>query len=369
MCVSRYCKWRWLLFHRAWTDTRADRMPSWSRLYLRIFGKLLTTSLLVALAPLAPLAVLAVVLGPDAVWRALLASPEADLLMAMFMLGLPAAIAYRWARPIWIDLVMIRQRAKNLAAGRFRDQATESYSTILGPLARMLNTLAEQMEQLIAVQRELASGISHELRTPMARARFALELLRDPASGDEYEDALTSIDQDIAELDEMIDMSLTYARLEYRSLQSVLEATPLVPWFDDELADAILLYADKEILTNVEVDMSTQVVMDRRLMSYAIRNLLRNAARHARARILVGLRLCDGDVEFFVEDDGPGVPESERERVFGAFVRLDRSIGGYGLGLAISRQALHAHHGRIRATQPMLLSGARFEINWPIGTI
>lgn len=362
LSVFRYCRWRWLVFRRSWTDTRADREPSWSKFYMRIFGRLLYVSLLVSLAPLA---MLEFVLGPGVVWHAFGASPGALLLVVVFIVGVPAGVGYHWARPIWVDLIMIRERATDFAGGRFQTRAKASYSTVLGPLARMLNALAEQMERLIAAQRELANGISHELRTPMARARFALELLRDPASTAEYDEALTSIDKDIAELDEMIDMSLTYARLEHSSLQSVLEPTRLVPWFDHELADAILLYADKVILTSVEVDASTRVVMDRRLMSYAIRNLLRNAARHAHGQIRVGLDLHDGRAEIFVEDDGPGIPESERERVFGAFVRLDRSTGGYGLGLAISRQAVHAHHGRIRATQPAVLPGARFEISWP----
>ena len=365
LSAFRYCKWRWLNFRRSWTDTRADRMPSWSRLYLRAYLRLLGLSLVVAAIPLLGLSF---ELTAAVVWRGFVALPGGVVPVLVVVFGVPAVVAYRWMRPVWVDLVMVRERAIDFTGGRFNTRARESFSTIIGPLARTLNALAERMERLIAAQRELTNGISHELRTPLARVRFALEVLREPGSATEYESALASIDQDVTELDELIDMSLTYARLEYSSLQSNLEPTVLALWFDSQVNDAALLYTDKEIVPRVEIDAALRVVMDKRLMSYAMRNLLRNASKYARSRILVGLAVRHGNVEIFVEDDGAGVPESERERIFDAFVRLDRHTGGYGLGLAITQQVLRAHKGRIAVTDPLTLPGARFEISWPVGT-
>ncbi|MCO8648946.1 two-component sensor histidine kinase, partial [Burkholderia multivorans] len=178
--------------------------------------------------------------------------------------------------------------------------------------------------------------------------------------------ALDSIAQDVTELDELIDMSLTYARLEYSSLQSNLEMTALVAWFEHQVSDAQLLYPERTIESRIAIESDLRVKMDRRLMSYAMRNLLRNASKYAASRIVVGIALHHGNIVVSVEDDGPGVPEHERERIFDAFVRLDRRTGGYGLGLAISRQVLHAHNGRIAVVDPLELGGARFEISWPI---
>ncbi|WP_028225607.1 ATP-binding protein [Paraburkholderia ferrariae] len=360
----RYCKRRLLLFRRSWTDTRADRAPSWSRLYLRFYLRLLVLVLMVVAVPLL---VIAFTLGAHTVWHALHALPGGFFLVALALFGIPALAAYTWIRPIWLDLVMVRERAIDFTGGRFNTRARESHSVIIGPLARTLNALAERMERLIAAQRELTNGISHELRTPLARVRFALEILRAPDSATEYEGALAGIDQDVTELDELIDMSLTYARLEYSSLQSNLEPTVLATWFDSQVKDATLLYANHDIVSTVEIDRTLRVTMDRRLMSYAMRNLLRNASKYARERIVVGLAIRHGNVQIFVEDDGPGVPPDERERIFEAFVRLDRNTGGYGLGLAITRQVLRAHNGRIVVMDPTSLSGARFEISWPMG--
>ena len=358
----RYCKWRWLRFLRSWTDTRVDRTPSWSRLFLRAYFRLLSLAVLVAI-------LVSVVLTPHLAGLVLGLSLRAWVSIVVVVFGLPAVIAYRWMRPVWLDLVIIRERASDFTGGRFNTRARVSHSVILGPLARMLNALAARMERMIAAQRELTNGISHELRTPLARVRFALEILREPGSAAEYDDALASIGQDVTELDELIDMSLTYARLEHSSLQSNLEPTSLAAWFDGQIDDATLLYTHKEIVPLVDIDRSLYVVMDKRLMSYAMRNLLRNASKYAHSRILVGLSMRHGNVEIFVEDDGAGVPESERERIFNAFVRLDRQTGGYGIGLAITRQVLNAHHGRIAVTDAVASPGARFELSWPVGSV
>lgn len=364
LSAFRYCKWRWLRFRRTWTDTRADRIPSWSRLYLRAYLNLLG---LVVLVLICTFAVLAAGLSPGVVRRAFEALPGGAAALALVAFGAPALAAYRWIRPIWLDLVMVRERAIDFTGGRFNTRARESHSVIIGPLARMLNALAMRMERLIAAQRDLTNGISHELRTPLARARFALEILREPSSAHEYETAVTSIEQDITELDELIAMSLTYARLEYMSLQSHLEPTPLAAWFDAQVKEANLLYGDKSVTLRVEVDRGARVAMDKRLMSYAMRNLLRNAGKYANSQILVTVAMAHGNVEIAVEDDGAGVAPTEREHIFDAFVRLDRNTGGYGLGLAITRQVLHAHKGRIVATEPLTLPGARFELSWPAG--
>lgn len=360
----RYCRWRWLRFRRSWTDTRADRIPSWSKLYLRAYLHLLA---LVSAVLAAVLAMLAATLGASVLHRAIASLPGGVVpIVGVACLG-TAWAAYRWIRPIWLDLVMVRERAIDFTGGRFNTRARESHSVFIGPLARTLNALAERMERLIAAQRDLTNGISHELRTPLARTRFALEVLREPASALEYENALDSIEQDVTELDELIDMSLTYARLEYSSLQSNLEPTPLAAWIEAQVRDSAVLYGDKIVTLTIEVERAVRVAMDKRLMSYAMRNLLRNAGKYACARIDVSLAIRHGNVSIAVEDDGEGVPAAQRAHIFDAFVRLDRQTGGYGLGLAITRQVLHAHNGRIVAADPRGLPGARFELSWPAG--
>ena len=104
-------------------------------------------------------------------------------------------------------------------------------------------------------------------------------------------------------------------------------------------------------------------------MPYAITNLLRNAIMYARRRIMVSAEVVGRNVRVHVDDDGIGIPPEERQRVFTAFIRLDRSryraTGGYGLGLAIVRLVLEQHGGTAFADDSPL-GGARFTLSWPL---
>ena len=102
-------------------------------------------------------------------------------------------------------------------------------------------------------------------------------------------------------------------------------------------------------------------------MPYALRNLLRNAFKYAQQNILVSAELVDEQIRIHVDDDGIGIPEEEREHVFSAFSRLDRSrdraTGGYGLGLAIARRVMELHGGTACAGSAAL-GGARITLSW-----
>jgi signal transduction histidine kinase len=105
-------------------------------------------------------------------------------------------------------------------------------------------------------------------------------------------------------------------------------------------------------------------------MPYAVTNLLRNAIKYARTRIRVSARSSTARSQVHVDDDGIGIPVEERERVFSAFTRLDRSrdrsTGGYGLGLAIARLVLEQHNGTRQRRRESPLGGARFTLSWPL---
>jgi signal transduction histidine kinase len=109
---------------------------------------------------------------------------------------------------------------------------------------------------------------------------------------------------------------------------------------------------------------------DQTALAQVVRNLVDNAARHAEVTMAVTVRVADDGVELVVEDDGPGIPEAQRQRVFERFVRLDearaRDAGGSGLGLAIVQQIVTAHHGTV-AVSTSGLGGARFVVRLPAG--
>jgi two-component system OmpR family sensor kinase len=111
---------------------------------------------------------------------------------------------------------------------------------------------------------------------------------------------------------------------------------------------------------------------ERRLLARALGNLLRNAQKYAAHQVALRARRLDCRIEIVIEDDGPGIPEDEREQIFEPFYRLDRSrdraTGGFGLGLSIARKAIVLHGGSVRV-ETSALGGARFVIDLPDGVV
>jgi len=109
--------------------------------------------------------------------------------------------------------------------------------------------------------------------------------------------------------------------------------------------------------------------MEPRYIHRAIQNLVGNAARYADSRVVVNCQLDENTCRIDVEDDGPGIPEQDWEKVFTAFARLDdsrtRTSGGYGLGLSIVRRILYWHGGQAFLGRSDELGGARFSLVWP----
>jgi len=233
--------------------------------------------------------------------------------------------------------------------------------------------MAERIQLLIASQKEMSSAISHELRTPIARLRFALEMFTDTDQPAERERLSKLMEADLVELDNLIDSSLTYARFEQKKPDLHLTPVELKPWVEEQVAAMRILGRGLDL--HVQLDAlppAFSVELDRKQMPYALGNLLRNAVKYTKTQIVVSAELVGEQqqlIALHVDDDGIGVPAEDREQVFTAFTRLDRSrdraTGGYGLGLAIARLVLEQHGGSA-SVGASPLGGARFTLTWPV---
>lgn len=273
-----------------------------------------------------------------------------------------------WVRPVWRDLEALRQTARDLGDGNFESRAPSARSQLFAPLSDTMNGMAERVQQLIATHKELSCGISHELRTPIARMRFALEMLSETDEQSERQRLWSMMEADLDELDHLIDTSLTYARFEREAPAAHFSRVLLDTWLTQEVDSVRLLGRDLSITVDTTQLPETQEVdLDRKAMPYALRNLLRNAFKYANRQIAVSAHLDGEQIVLHVDDDGIGIPEGEREHIFSAFTRLDRSrdrsTGGYGLGLAIARRVLELHGGTALA-EASPLGGARFTLRW-----
>ena len=292
-------------------------------------------------------------------------------LLTWSLIGVIFGIAlWFWVRPVWRDLETLRQTARDLGDGDFEARSPPARSQIFAPLSDTMNSMAERVQQLLATHRELSSAISHELRTPIARMRFALEMLSDTDDGTERERLWAMMEADLDELDHLIDTSLTYARFEREAPEPHFSSVRFADWLRDEV-DAVRLLG-RDLTITVDTAKLPEIVavdIDRKAMPYALRNLLRNAFKYASKQISVSSEHHQGNIIVHVDDDGIGIPPEDRESVFSAFTRLDRSrdrsTGGYGLGLAITRRVLELHGGTATADAAPL-GGARFTLTWPL---
>jgi len=269
-----------------------------------------------------------------------------------------------WSRSHWQGLQSLSRVADEFGGGKLSARARMKRSASIYPLAERINHMADRIEDLLEAQKGLLHSVSHELRTPIARLEFGMELLSAKANDPALQKRIGAMEGDLAELNNLVNELLGMTRLDSpHALQKArFELAPMLR----ECAGA--LPPSPHSLTCTLDDELGGADGDRRLLARAVGNLLRNAQKYAQSEIVLSARRVAESVEIVVEDDGPGIPAAEREKIFEPFYRLDRSrdraTGGFGLGLSIARKALVLHGGSLLADQSAL-GGARLTIVLP----
>jgi signal transduction histidine kinase len=206
---------------------------------------------------------------------------------------------------------------------------------------------------LARLRSDLASSVTHELRTPLTQIRLAAEtvLLGRSPSPEAERRSLASIVDETKRLQQLIDNVLHFSRAERQSTGMRVEPIELRPVVERAADDLAPLVAGRGIVLLVDIPEHLVVQGNANALRQIVLNLLDNGARYGpdRQTITVGAAARDGQVEFWVEDRGPGVPVAERTRVWDAFVRLDRDresvVTGTGLGLTVVRELVQAQGG------------------------
>lgn len=290
---------------------------------------------------------------------------------AYLLLALAALLAVvLWISYHWRDLRKLQAAAHAFGAGNLSTRVALSGRSNIYALSRQFNDMAERIEASIKQQREMMHGISHELKTPLARLEFGLALLDESDGTERMRERRAELRRDVRELDELVTELLTIGRLE----QGASELAPMEVVVDaliDSVAGNVANdIADRGLTLGVSTAGAPAAhVCDPKLVARALLNLIRNGARYASRTILLSATHdASGALVLSVDDDGPGIPVAERARVFEPFHRLDssrdRQTGGFGLGLAIVRRVALVHDGDVRL-EDSPLGGARFVISLP----
>jgi len=245
--------------------------------------------------------------------------------------------AFPIVRQITRRLERLQRGVESLGAGDLTARVAVEGRDEVARLAASFNRAAGQIEQLVQGHKALLANASHELRTPVARIRLAVELMKDSADAKRK----IGLEQDIAELDWLVDEILLASRLDTVTEAVATEELDLLA-----LAAEVCARYDEAQLEGAVVSIHG----DARLLRRLLRNLLENARRHGAPPTRVQIARDSAAAIITVWDRGPGVPQSEFENVFRPFYRPKDTPdhGGTGLGLALVRQIARRHGGDAR---------------------
>ena len=283
-------------------------------------------------------------------------------LMAFIAISLAFPV-FIWMRPHWQDMLRLESAAQRFGDGHLTERIHFDSMSSFERLGVAFNQMADNINALIASKKQLIDGIAHELRTPLVRLRYRLEMSENLTEAESL-----ALNRDIGQLEALIEELLTYARLDRPQTELTLTTPDLPGWIAAHVEDVQSVNPQRQVVIG-EITHGDFGALDMRLMERVLDNLINNAMRYSQSKIQVSLTLKGSQACLRVEDDGPGIAESERERVFEPFVRLDpsrdRATGGCGLGLAIVHSIAVAMGGHA-SCESSSLGGASFSLQWPI---
>ncbi|HBM2619312.1 TPA: two-component system sensor histidine kinase RstB [Enterobacter hormaechei subsp. xiangfangensis] len=285
-----------------------------------------------------------------------------DLALLGFIAISLAFPVFIWMRPHWQDMLKLESAAQRFGEGHLTERIHFDSGSSFDRLGIAFNQMADNINALIASKKQLIDGIAHELRTPLVRLRYRLEMSENLTGAESQ-----ALNRDIGQLEALIEELLTYARLDRPQTELHLSTPDLPVWLQTHINDVQSVNPQRKLLTAITP--GAYGALDMRLMERVLDNLMNNAMRYSETTLRIGLDLQGSQAILCVEDDGPGIEPAEREKVLEPFVRLDpsrdRATGGCGLGLAIVRSIAQAMGGSVRC-EASELGGARFVFSWPI---
>ncbi|MBS1856483.1 MAG: HAMP domain-containing histidine kinase [Acidobacteria bacterium] len=293
---------------------------------------------------------------PSRTWIVLASSGEDSLFYAdarpWFAIGaivILVSVACWWPFVRGLNRAISRMNAATaqIAQGRFGTELPADRRDELGDLSASIHRMAAHLERLVNGQKRFLRDAAHELRSPLGRIQVALGLLERTASAAQR-GVLADLREDVENMNVLVDDVLSYSRATRQAVEPKIA--------DIELAGVVRRVVEREgaaspIETSVPATLSVRADPD--LLFRALSNVVRNAVRYAGTAGPIRIDAKeDGDaITISVRDEGPGVPESERDAIFEPFYRLEsareRATGGIGLGLAIVKSCVEACQGSV----------------------
>lgn len=268
-------------------------------------------------------------------------------------------ISYLLSMYLTKPLHSLKLAAKSLATGKLYTRVGRfagHHSDEIAELSYEFDSMAEQLEALIKSKERLLQDISHELRSPLARLQVAIELGR-KKSGKSAKNDFDRMEMECLRLNNLIGEILDFARLDKSTNTLTKSKVDLSTLLIGVITDANYEFSKGNSRVVIDKMEPQELFLDERLIHRAVENIIRNALRYSPDNQLVIVSLYNhrptNQLCIDIEDNGPGIPKEHLTKIFNPFYRVDtaraKKTGGYGLGLAIAKQAIQLHDGEIIA--------------------
>jgi signal transduction histidine kinase len=276
-----------------------------------------------------------------------------------------------WVFPLSRRLFLLNNAAAKIGAGKLNVRIKPSRFSYIKMLENSFNSMASQIEKLVADNKILARSLSHDIRTPIACLRFGLEAAIDSETAEKKNSYLSRMDSELTNMEEMTSAFLEYASMERQALRLDKQLINVNELIESAINDCQALAKPKNI--SVELKTTKQSILF--LLDYhwcyrALVNLISNAIGFADKKVLLSLTTTETSLIIQVEDDGKGIEDNKLNVIFTPFVKLEaersREQGHFGLGLAICAKVMDWHKGTISASNNNKLNGACFTLSLPI---
>lgn len=281
--------------------------------------------------------------------------PRFPLVFSLIIVGIVAALlVLPLSHRITRRVTELHQLAQDWAEGRLDRRAQIRGKDEIAQLGAVFNTMAENLQKTLQQRKEYLALISHELKSPLARMRIALELLADKNENKpDVLEIIQGIKSEISESEQLIEQLLVLSRIEMALPSSIREAFDLNAVIKRAIDHVMPVAQVAHVEIVPELSPVPQVHGDASQIQRAIANVLENGVKYSppESKILLKTKSDQKTVEISVADSGPGIPEQEREKIFEPFYRgtQPEQKEGAGLGLFIARRIVELHNGKIRA--------------------
>jgi len=293
-----------------------------------------------------------------------------------FYIGV-GALLLAWLYPLIKRLLALRHSAVEFGKGRLESRVAVGGLSYITDIESEFNRMADRIQALVSDNRLLSSAVSHDLRTPLARLRFGIDMLSETPAGPAQQAYIERLSNDIDAMEKLVNSLLSFARLDH--VMASAQSGPVS--LDTLVQECISLYDDSPIMVDAEQLDSATVSGNTDFLGMLTNNLLQNSVTHAHSAVNVTVTKKNSSVVLSVADDGPGIPHDQRAAVMMPFQRGDSGLTthtkkdnsssgktnqGQGLGLAIVARLAQWHDASVTVADCEILGGAKISVAFAV---